>query len=98
MKINGINVDAETNREIDNFDLEQAIFEAWHTSDDLKLLMRSIENMNDDQVFAAIHGVQIFAEARCQKLMNIYEQILENRRVRNCEQGEQTASFGQEKI
>lgn len=98
MKINGINVDAETNREIDEFYLEQGIFEAWHTSDDLKLLIRNLESMDRDKVFNAVLGIQILAEARCQKLMDIYEQILENRRVRNCEQGEQTASFGQEKI
>jgi len=98
MKIEGINVDIETNREISNFDLEQAIFEAWHTSDDLKLIMRQFEEMDWDKAFNAIQGVQILAEARCQKLMDIYEQILENRRVRNCEQREQTASFGQEKI
>jgi len=98
VKINGINVDIENNREIDDSNLEQAIFGAWHTADDLKLLLQSLEFMDKDQVFAAIHGLQIFADARCQKLMDVYEQILDNRRVRNCEQGEQTASFGQEKI
>lgn len=98
MKIAGINVDIDTNREISEFDLEQAIFGAWTTADDLKTLLRSMDTLNADQVFAAIHGLQILADARCQRLMDIYEQILENRRVRGYGQGEQTASFGQEKI
>lgn len=87
MKINGINVDIDTNQEISDFDLEQAIFGAWTTADDLKTLLRSLDNLSNDQVFAAIHGLQILAEARCQRLMDIYKQVLENRRMRGCGQG-----------
>lgn len=77
MIINGIHMNGR-GTPVDRFDLEQAIVEAWHVVDDLKLLTERLEYMNEDQVFSAVHGLQIFADMRCESLWNIFEQCISN--------------------
>lgn len=106
MIINGVHMN-DKGKPIDRFDLEEKIMEAWHVVDDLKLLVERLEYMNEDQVFSAIHGVQIFADMRCESLWNTYENCLRNG-VFNSEHkraeeiveamDEVVESFGQEKL
>lgn len=77
MKINGkyTNLDG---RVIDHFDLEQKIMEAWHIVDDLRLTYERIETMDEDQLYGAIHGLEIFASMRFESLCNTFEQCIHN--------------------
>jgi hypothetical protein len=92
---------------IDSFDLKQAIMEAWHVVDDLKLLMQRLEYMNEDQIASAIHGLEIFADMRCESLWNTFENCISNgvfdgnnRRTTEITEtlDEIAESFGQEKL
>lgn len=92
---------------IDRFDLEQKIMEVWHLVDDLKLLTERLEYMNEDQAFSAVHGLQIFADMRCESLWNTFESCINNGvfddgQKRGAEIAEAldeaVESFGQEKL
>ena len=39
---------------IDRFALEQAIHDAWHVVDDLRILTERLEYLNEDQIFAVV--------------------------------------------
>jgi len=107
MIINGVHMN-DKGKPIDRFDLEEKIMEVWHLVDDLKLLTERLEYMNEDQVFSAVHGLQIFADMRCESLWNTYEQCLSNggfnsdidRRGAEIAKAldEATQGFGQEKL
>ena len=107
MIINGVHMN-DKGVPVDRFDLEQAIMEAWQVVSDLKLLTERLEYMNEDQVFSAMHGLQIFADMRCESLWNTYEQCLSNggfnsdidRRSDEIAKAldEATQGFGQEQI
>ena len=106
MIVNGKHTDMDGNT-IDSFVLEQRIFEAWHVVDDLKLLYEACEDMNEDQIMSAIHGLSIFAEMRFQSLLDTFEQCTANEvfddngrlRVFNREDvAKAFESFGQEQI
>jgi len=106
MIIDGVHMN-ERSRPIDGFDLEQSIMEAWHVADDLKLLLNKLEYMNEDQIFSAVHGLEIFADMRMNNLWDTYEKYLSNRRFDDdISRGEEIAqaldeafkSFGQEKL
>ena len=106
MIVNGIHMN-DKGMPIDRFDLEQAIIEAWHVVDDLKLLMHRLEYMNEDQIASAIHGLEIFADMRFESLWDTYENCLSNERLKNGEKraeeitkslDEVIESFGQEKL
>jgi hypothetical protein len=97
----------EQGKPVDRFDLEQAIMEAWHLVDDLKLIVDRLEYMNEDQVFSAVHGLQIFADMRMNSLWDTFEQCLSNggfnndaRRAHEIAKAldEATEGFGQEKL
>ena len=106
MIINGIHMN-DKGKPVDNFDLEQAIMKAWHTVDDLRVLVERSEHMNEDQMFSALHGLQIFADMRFDSLWNTYENYLSNERLKNGDKrqteitealDEVAESFGQEKL
>ena len=106
MIVNGVHMN-DKGMPIDRFDLEQAIMEAWHVVDDLRLLMQRLEYMNEDQIASAIHGLEIFADMRFESLWNTYENCLSNERLKNGDKrAEEIAkaldkiaeSFGQEPI
>lgn len=106
MIVNGVYMN-DKNMPVDRFDLEQAIMEAWQVVNDLKLLTNRLEYMNEDQVFSAVHGLQIFADMRCESLWNTFEQCLSNggfnseqRRAEEIVEAmdEIVESFGQEKL
>lgn len=106
MIINGVHMN-DKGMPIDRFDLEQKIMEAWHVVDDLRLLMERLEYMNEDQIASAIHGLQIFADMRCDSLWNTYENCISNgvfdgerKRAEEITKAmdEIAESFGQEKL
>ena len=106
MIINGVHMN-EKGEPIDRFDLEQAIMEAWQVVNDLKLLLERLEYLNEDQVFSAVHGLQIFADMRFESLWNTYENCISNGTFDDStKRGEEiakaldeiTQGFGQEKL
>lgn len=106
MIINGTYTDMD-GRPIDRFAIEQAIHEAWHLVDDLRLLTERLEYMNEDQIFSVVHGLAIFADMRFNKLWNTFEQCLSNGGFNSEHKlsaeiteamDEAVESFGQEKL
>ena len=105
MIVNGVHMN-DKGKPIDRFDLEQAIMEVWHVVDDLRLLTERLEYMNEDQTFSAVHGLQIFADMRCESLWNTFEKCISNgifdddKRTRKTTEAldEVVESFGQEKL
>jgi hypothetical protein len=87
MKINGKYTDIN-GKEITYFDLEQKIMEAWNLTNDLSLLLKRLEYMDEDQVTSAVHGLQIFADMRFNDLWDTFEQCLSNQRANKQEQDE----------
>ena len=77
MKINGIHMN-DRGKPVDRFDLEEAIMNAWRTSDDIKAFYKSSEYMDEDQVMNALMGLEIFAEMRFNELWNTFEQCISN--------------------
>ena len=77
MKINGIHMN-DRSKPVDRFDLEEAIMNAWRTSDDIKAFYKSAEHMDEDQVMNALMGLEIFAEMRFNELWNTFEQCISN--------------------
>jgi len=106
MKINGIHMN-DRGKPVDRFDLEEAIMNAWRTSDDIKAFYKSSEYMDEDQVMNALMGLEIFAEMRFNELWNTFEQCISNGVFNDStKRGEEIAraldatpqSFGQEQI
>jgi len=107
MKIDGLHYDVYGGSPIDRFDLEEKIMNAWKLSDDIKLLFKSAERMDTDQMMSALDGLQIFADMRCESLWNTFEKCISNG-VFNSEHkrgaeiakamDEATKGFGQEQI
>jgi len=106
MKIKGIHMN-DRGKSVDRFDLEEAIMNAWRTSDDIKALYTSAERMDEDQMMNALLGLEIFAEMRFNELWNTFEQCIQNgvfnddaRRADKIAQAldEATQGFGQEQI
>ena len=77
MIVNGVHIN-DKGTPVDRFDLEQAVMEARHVVDDLRLLVDRSEYMNEDQMFSALHGLQIFADMRFDSLWNTFEQCISN--------------------
>jgi len=78
MKIDGLHYDVYGSRPIDRFDLEEKIMNAWKLSDDIKLLFKSAERMDTDQMMSALDGLQIFADMRFEELWDTFEKCTEN--------------------
>ena len=106
MKINGIHMN-DRGKPVDRFDLEEAIMNAWRTSDDIKAFYKSSEYMDEDQVMNALMGLEIFAEMRFNELWNTFEKCISNGVFDDStKRGEEIAkaldatpqSFGQEQI
>jgi hypothetical protein len=106
MIIKGVHMNDDM-KPVDRFDLEEAIMNAWRTSDDIKALYNSTEYMSEDQIINALLGLEIFAEMRFNELWNTFEQCIQNgvfnddaRRADAIAQAldEATEGFGQEKI
>jgi len=92
MKINGKYTDIN-GKEIDYFDLEQKIVEAWNLTNDLSLLLKRLEYMNEDQVTSAVHGLEIFADMRFNDLWDTFEQCLSNQRANKQQEAEDTITL-----
>lgn len=85
MMINGKYTNSD-GKEIGNFDLEQKIMEAWNLVNDLDLLLKRLEYMDEDQVTSAVHGLQIFADMRFNDLWDTFEQCCSNQRANKQEE------------
>ena len=92
---------------VDRFDLEQKIMEAWHVVDDLRLILKRLDGMNEDQIHASLHGAEIFADMRFDSLWNTFEQCIANGAFDDGQKrgaeiaealDEAIESFGQEKL
>lgn len=74
---------------MDRFDLEQAIIDCYRVSDDLDLMLEEIfdgtidATFNCDSVHNALLGIKELHERRCQKLMNVFEQLLRDGKISN---------------
>jgi len=106
MKINGVEMN-DSGIPVNRFDLEEAIMNAWRTTDDIKAFYKSSEYMDEDQTMNALLGLEIFAEMRFNELWNTFEKCINNgvfddsaRRGNEIAKAldEATKSFGQEKI
>mgnify|MGYP006089187265 CR=1 FL=1 len=65
------------------FDLETEIMKVWHTADDLDTILYMLIDAPDDQyqvntMANMIIGLKEMHNARCQKLMEVFENILED--------------------
>ena len=78
MKIDGLHYDVYGGSPIDRFDLEEKIMNAWKLSDDIKLLFKSSERMDTDQMMSALDGLQIFADMRFEELWDTFEKCVQN--------------------
>ena len=78
MKIDGLHYDVYGGSPIDRFDLEEKIMNAWKLSDDIKLLFKSAERMDTDQMMSALDGLQIFADMRFEELWDTFEKCVQN--------------------
>lgn len=65
---------------MDRFDLENAIMSCWGTKEDIELLAESFSNkaMTEDEILNSLLGISSLHEMRCEKLMNIFEKLIEN--------------------
>lgn len=106
MKIKGVHMN-DRGTPVNRFDLEEAIMNAWRTSDDIKALYTSAERMDEDQMMNALLGLEIFAEMRFNELWNTFEKCIQNggfnddaRRGNEIAKAldEATQGFGQEQI
>lgn len=72
---------------MDRFDLENSITSCWGTKDDIELLADSIsnKNMTEDEVLNSLLGISQLHEMRCQKLFNIFEELIKNKLIINKE-------------
>ena len=63
----------------DRFTLEQAIMDAWHTTDDIKLLCNAVanENLNTDEIANALIGLQHLHDLRARRVLDIFEYLVE---------------------
>jgi hypothetical protein len=70
---------------LDRFDLEQAIMSAWTTSEDIKLIWQQYydgrEKMSEDQVANLLLGLQEIHNLRCQKMWDIYEKMVREKKI-----------------
>ena len=80
MIINDMHVD-DTYVPVGMNTLHDSIMSAWHTVDDIKSLIKSAENINEDQMMNALLGLEIFADMRMQELFDTYENVMHNQRV-----------------
>lgn len=78
MKIDGLHYDVYGDSPIDRFDLEEKIMQAWKLSDDIKILFKSAERMDTDQMMSALDGLQIFADMRFEELWDTFEKCVQN--------------------
>lgn len=66
---------------MDRFTLEQAIMNAWHTADDLDLLIEGVledASMTMDEIANALTGIRQLHNMRAKKVFDIFEQLIES--------------------
>jgi hypothetical protein len=68
---------------MDKFDLEQAILMAWHTSEDLQLVIEYIteQDLSTDQILNMLIGLAGLHDLRCEKTFNIFERLIHEGKI-----------------
>ena len=64
---------------MDRFDLEESIMDAWRTSDDLDLIIKTMydnEPISEDETMNLLMGLSALHNARSKKLFDVYEQLI----------------------
>ena len=77
MMINNIYCDVE-GRPIDKGTLEDKIAQVGQTTEDIRCLYNSIENMDEDQIINALLGLEIFTQMRTDELWECFKQVNHN--------------------
>lgn len=74
---------------MDRFDLEQAIMDCCRVSDDLELMLEEIldgsidATFNCDSVHNALLGIKELHDRRCNKLMQVFEELIHTGQISN---------------
>jgi len=69
-------------KDLSGFDLEQSIFECWHTKEDLENLYHRMDTMTQDQIANYLLGLIEIHNTRCNKTFDIYETLLEQKKLK----------------
>jgi hypothetical protein len=76
------------------FDLEDAIYKAWQTSDDVEVFFKyhgdAEQPMTEDEVANALLGIKALHDMRCWQLMDMLARVFELNQ--NCTDPEQLAA------
>ena len=72
---------------VDRFDLEEAIMRCWQTADDLSFLTEQMFDaptpMSEDETLNVLIGLSTLHSARCQRLFDVFEAMLESDAISN---------------
>lgn len=80
MMRNGYYLDSK-GKKIDRFNLEDKIMQVWQLKDDIELLVKRSETMDEDQMINSLIGLESFADMRFNELWETYENMLHNERM-----------------
>lgn len=74
-------------REKNRFDLEEAIMAVWSTQEDIQIVFEKFydkhESMTADDMANLLLGLKALHTARCEKLWDIFEFLVEKRVIRH---------------
>ena len=70
----------------DRFNLEEEIQNVWHTEEDLDTILYRIMDAPDgppseDEVTNMLIGLKEIHKSRCLKLMDVFESMVENKKI-----------------
>jgi len=65
----------------DRFDLEQGIMDCWKVTDDIKLFYDNLENMDEDRRMNYMLGLMEMYGLKFEKLWNIFEQLIQDKKI-----------------
>ena len=69
-------------KDLSGFDLEQSIFECWHTKEDLENLYHKLDALTEDQIANYLLGLIEIHNARCEKTFDMYETLLQQGKLK----------------
>ena len=72
---------------LDRFDLEEEIQKVWNTEEDLDTILYRIMDApevwtpSEDEITSMLIGLKEIHKSRCLKLWNVFETMLENKKI-----------------
>ena len=70
---------------LDRFDLEEEIQKVWNTEEDLDTILYRMMDAPDipseDEITSMLIGLKEIHKSRCLKLWNVFETLLENKKI-----------------